>query len=68
MRIVRVDGDGREWGARGRGSDVRVMTGELEGGMERMMGGTGRPFSTGKNALWSGECDESNEKNGWCVR
>ena len=51
MRIVRVDGDGREWGARGRGSDVRVMTGELEGDMERMVGGTGWPILPGKIAL-----------------
>ena len=51
MRFVGVDGEGGEWGVRGGGDEVRVMRGELEGGMERVVGATDWTISTGESAL-----------------
>ena len=40
-------------GSKGRGDEVRVMRGELEGGMQRGSGGTDGPILTAEDGAWS---------------
>ena len=46
-----MGGEGEAWGARGGGEEVRVMRGELEGGMERVVGATDWTIATGESVL-----------------
>ena len=62
-----MGGEGEACEARGGGDEVRVMTGELEGGMQRGSGGADGPISTAEDGAWSTWCGERGVDDVWCV-